>query len=60
MIEDSIKASIEHAKADGVYVEEEKKEGELKAEKQTSPEDKIILYFHGNAEDLFHNLYFLN
>ena len=60
MIEDSIRASIEQAKADGIYVEEEKKEGEKEKENQTSPEDRILLYFHGNAEDLFHNLYFLN
>lgn len=64
MIEDSIRASIEQAKADGVHVEEEKKgeepQEQVAKEKMTSPEDRIILYFHGNAEDLFHNLYFLN
>jgi|DEB0MinimDraft_12_1074336.scaffolds.fasta_scaffold187064_1 hypothetical protein len=35
------------------------REEEKKMEPNRDPDDKIMVYFHGNSEDVGHNIYFL-
>ena len=67
MIEECIRQSKLTAQAEGIAVNgngEEEKKGGVEEEKKDDEDrkdhtDRVLLYFHGNAEDLFHNLYFL-
>ena len=69
MLEEALAASKLTAIAEGVLpqwdekneVPEESKVNNMfgGAEVPRSNEDRLIMYFHGNAEDLFHNIGFL-